>query len=167
MCNESPIRSEPGTLAKRNSLSVVVTMISIPELACASSSGIELIRMAWFGINWPDLRSSASAVRVSMQAFGTALVSTSSRGAGQEVVVGAVRAERHVDQSHFDRNVGRIRRRHRHVVESCRWNRNPTAYSERCEPVAQMQRCQTTPKLPPIGVQFCRITGEAAFQSPR
>jgi hypothetical protein len=57
-----------------NSLSVVVTMFSISELACASSSGSVLISMPWFGINSAACFRSASAARAGMQFFRTGLV---------------------------------------------------------------------------------------------
>ena len=55
-------------------------MFSISELACASRRGIELISIAWFGMSFPETRSSASAARAAMQLRRMALVSVSEAG---------------------------------------------------------------------------------------
>ena len=55
-------------------------LFSISELACASSSGIELISIAWFGMRFPETRSSANAARAAMQLRRMALVSVSEAG---------------------------------------------------------------------------------------
>src|SRR5271170_6058310 len=73
----------PASLAKRKSRSVVVTMFSISELACASRRGIEFIKMAGFGIRRPEILNSARTARASMHALRTVLVSTSWLGGNE------------------------------------------------------------------------------------
>ncbi len=51
-----------------NNASEVVTMLSISELARASSSGMLLTSTAWFGSCAPACLSPSSAARASMQA---------------------------------------------------------------------------------------------------
>ena len=54
----------------------MVTIFSISELACASRSGIELMRMDWLGMRLPNAFSSASAARAAIHAFNAGVVSS-------------------------------------------------------------------------------------------
>lgn len=56
-------------------LSAVVTMCSISELACASSNGRVLIRIAGFGSDAAACFRSATAARAAMHRFKTGTVS--------------------------------------------------------------------------------------------
>ena len=74
-------RSAASSLPRyRNSLSAVVTMCSISELACASSNGKVLIRIAGFGSNAAACFSSATAARAVIHRFKTGFVSRSILG---------------------------------------------------------------------------------------
>jgi hypothetical protein len=71
---------EPVVTDGKDSLSVVVTMFPISELCFASSRGIVLISITWFGINSAACFSSTTATRASMHAFRIRLVSRSCVG---------------------------------------------------------------------------------------
>lgn len=58
----------------------VVTMFSISDLACASSSGIVLIKTTALGLTAVAWRRAAKAARASIHAFRTGLVSISKAG---------------------------------------------------------------------------------------
>ena len=62
-----------ASCAYLNKASVVVTMFSISELACASSKGMVLISTLWLGINVPACFRAASAARASIHDFRTCL----------------------------------------------------------------------------------------------
>src|SRR5882672_1259088 len=70
----------PSAWRCRKSLSAVVTMFSISELARASKSGRVLIKIAGFGINSAACRNSASAARAVTHCFRTRCGSSSVAG---------------------------------------------------------------------------------------
>src|SRR4051794_14402901 len=115
---------------------------SISELACASSRGSVLIRMAWFGISSAACFSSPRAARAEIQALRTAFVSKSaSGGRGARSLKGRsgcqpdvfltilrepAMAERYVDA--FDESMEYVEKNqyYRHVIETCRCLRHVT-----------------------------------------
>jgi len=66
--------------ANWNNRSAVVTIFSISELSLASSSGIVLISIVWFGINSAACFNAASAARASTTCLSTGRVSISTAG---------------------------------------------------------------------------------------